>query len=54
MCELAKRTGVSENYVSRILDPVVFPTEMTAIFGAHHDPSLTVAQLIAYARVLRI
>jgi hypothetical protein len=29
MCELAKRTGVSENYVSRILDPVVFPTEMT-------------------------
>jgi hypothetical protein len=43
-CELAKRTGFNENYVSRILDLAMFSPEMTeAIFGAHLDPSLTVA-----------
>jgi hypothetical protein len=52
MRQLAKRTVFNEDYVSRILDLAVFSPEMTkAIFGAHHDPSLTVAQLIAYARV---
>jgi hypothetical protein len=48
MRELAKRIGFNENYVSRIMDLAVLSPEMTeAIFGGDHDPSLTVAQLIA-------
>jgi hypothetical protein len=55
MLELAKPTGFNENYVSRILELAVLSPEMTeTIFGALHDPSLTVAQLIAYTRVPRV
>jgi hypothetical protein len=47
-CELVKRTSFNEDYVSRILDLAVLSPEMTeTIFGGDHDPSLTVAQLIA-------
>jgi hypothetical protein len=53
--EPAQRTHFNENYVSGILDLAVFSPEMTeAIFGAHHDPSLTAAQLITYTRVLQV
>jgi site-specific DNA recombinase len=45
---LAKRTGFNENYVSRILDLAVLSPDITeAIFRGDHDPSLTVAQLVA-------
>jgi hypothetical protein len=52
MREPAKRTGFNENDVS--LDLAVLSPEMTeAIFGGDHDPSLTVAQLIANLEIDR-